>query len=468
SPWTKIRKATEFSPCCPQSTTGLDYNVTHTSEDCLYLNLWTPARSPSDRLPVMVWIHGGSYINGAGSLPMFDGADLAKKDVVLVTINYRLGPFGFFTHRLLSAESPRGVSGNYGLLDQIAALQWVQKNISSFGGDPLRVTVFGESAGASSISRLVVSPLAKGHFQRAIIQSGGPFDNVFLLPNASTPMKQAERAGRQLVKALGYDKAPDVLAAMRTISSEKIMAAAKPAPCPHAPGMHFGPVVDGWVLPDNPWALFAEGKYHDVPIIIGCNADEGSQFIATMPFNKPAFYKQIVQGLFGVKYAKDMLVLFPASQSSEVKPALNKLVTAMGFASPARFTAKAMDRNRAKAYLYHFTHLPQTKKAKRLGVYHGLEIPYVFGKLNASEGYNDKDFALSGIMMDYWVSFAATGDPNSPDRPHWPSYDGRTDQYLELSDPITVQSGLYKQACDLIEKIHSDRKRKVPVRKRGR
>ena len=256
------------------------YDVGQTSEDCLYLNIWSPARTVKDDLPVMVWIHGGSFITGSGSLKMYDGMSLAKQNVIVVTINYRLGPFGFLSHPLLSKESKQGVSGNYGLLDQIAALNWVKKNIKAFGGKPDRITVFGESAGAMSVCDLMVSPLAHGLFQRAIAESGS-FSDAFPL-NRDDTVEKAEKTGQQVAVALGCDKADDVLAAMRLKTADEVMAAAFTDYDPNQ-SVKFRPVVDGWVIPGNPWSLFTAGKQEKVPLLIGTNADEGSIFVMPDP-----------------------------------------------------------------------------------------------------------------------------------------------------------------------------------------
>ncbi len=227
--WTSPRACTSYGPACPQPTGGEllpSLAVGATSEDCLYLNVWSPAHNPSQKLPVMVWIHGGSFVTGAGSLSVYDGANLAGKGVVVVTINYRLGPLGFLALPALSKESPQGVSGNYGLLDQIAALRWVQKNIAGFGGDPARVTVFGESAGAISVLDLMVSPLAKGLFQRAIAESGILLDRGFGVKTAGT-LAQAEADGQSFAKKLGVDPNGDVAAAMRAKSPAELLAAAQ-------------------------------------------------------------------------------------------------------------------------------------------------------------------------------------------------------------------------------------------------
>ena len=273
--WTGVLDCSKYAPACPQPK-SLFYDVGATNEDCLYLNVWSTAKSPDAGLPVMVWIHGGSYTTGAGSQSMYDGKNLARQDVVIVTINYRLGPLGFLSHPLLSKESPHGVSGNYGLLDQIAALKWVKKNIQSFGGNPNRVTVFGESAGAASICSLMISPLAEGLFQQAVSESGS-FGDAYPVARENT-VEKAEKSGLELTATLGCDKAENILAAMRQKTADDIIKAAYKNYDANG-GTKYRPVTDGWVIPDNPWSLFTAGKQAKVPLLIGTNANEGTIFI---------------------------------------------------------------------------------------------------------------------------------------------------------------------------------------------
>ncbi|MGD0857174.1 MAG: carboxylesterase/lipase family protein [Dehalococcoidia bacterium] len=452
-PWDGIRDVTKFGPACPQPKSVL-YDVGQTSEDCLYLNIWSPAKTVKDDLPVMVWIHGGSFITGTGSSKMYDGMNLAKQNVIVVTINYRLGPFGFLSHPLLSKESQHGVSGNYGLLDQIAALNWVKKNIKAFGGKPDRITVWGESAGAASVCDLMVSPLAHGLFQRAIAESGS-FSDAFP-QNRDDMVDKAEKTGQQVAAALGCDKADNVLAAMRLKSADEVMAAAFTDYDPNQ-SVKFRPVVDGWVIPDNPWSLFTAGKQEKVPLLIGTNADEGTIFV--IPDPKVAKmseqdYRDYVTSVYG-DHASDVIAAFPAVSKADVPIAMSKLRTVLAMSAGALHAADTTVINKSRVFQYQFTRIPDTP-LKMFGAFHGLEIFYVFGNLKADKVSipDDKiDTELSQAMTKYWCNFAKTGDPNDPKLPKWPAYSVDKRQYLELGDKITAKSDLYKEYFGLIDEI---------------
>jgi para-nitrobenzyl esterase len=456
SPWTDTRACTSFGPACPQPTGGdLFYlSVGPTSEDCLYLNVWSPAKSSSDRLPVMVWIHGGSFVTGAGSMPVYDGQNLAKRDVVVVTINYRLGPLGFLALPALSRESTQGSSGNYGLLDQLAALQWVQRNIAAFGGDPKRVTVFGESAGAISILDLLVSPQSTGLFQAAIAESGILLDAGFGGVSTAATREDAEKAGEVYAAKLGVDPTGDVAAQLRAMSADQLVAAAGGGETLMDTGLAWKPCVDGLVLADLPSRLWAEGKQMTVPLLIGSNKDEGNAFLAGLSI-PPELYDTYMRKLFG-QYADEALALYPAKQASEVLPALSRMLTEVGFASTARFAARTESQAplpHGSASLYEFTRVPL---GNPLGAFHAVEIPYVFGNIGlfASLGTLEQtDYDLSDAIMGYWTRFAATGNPNGDGATVWPEYDPATDEHLELGDTIKTGSGLYKEACDLADKV---------------
>ncbi len=445
--WTQVRKSTDFGPSCPQPK---QQGTGTFSEDCLYLNVFTPARKAGERLPVMVWIHGGAFNFGSGSQEEYDDRNLARKGVVVVTINYRLGPLGFLVHPLLSRESADGTSGNYGLLDQIAALEWVRRNIAAFGGDPRNVTIFGQSAGSRSVSLLMISPLSAGLFHRAIAESGGPIlGSEYLNPGFNGNMANVSKMGRELSSRLGCDKAENVLAAMRARSARDIVAAADCSTSLFDDGLFFAPVFDGRVLPASPLAAYSGGRQHDVPIITGSTLNEGNLYLKDEKDLSVEKYASFLKARFGVNTA-EALRMFPADTPQDVAGAIDRVVTAAANACPARFVARSMERRKSRAYLYRFARLPGTPMALRLGVHHGAELAYVFGNTRTSDGYNEVDRELSRKMMDYWVNFAKTGDPNGQGLVRWPGYESPSDLNLEFSDTIGVNENLYQRECDLI------------------
>lgn len=403
--WPGVRKADQFSATCMQTPypEGSLYRSEPqpVSEDCLYLNIWTAAKSASDKRPVMVWIHGGAFTRGSGSLPTYDGENLAKKGVVVVTVNYRLGAFGFFAHPELTQESEHHSSGDYGILDEIAALQWVQKNIAGFGGDAKRVTIFGESAGSWAVNVLVASPLAKGLFQRAIGESGANFNKMAVLADSE---KNGARAGT--IKELRAKSAEDVM---------KMQG--------------YSVNVDGWLLPADVNTIFEKGQQNDVPVLIGSNADEGTAFV-------PA--KVTVAGLqatakqrFGAK-AEEFSKIYPATSDEEAWVASAHLMRDTTFGLQMRTWARMQSKSgKSPAYLYYFSHVPPA--AGHYGAYHASEIAYVFG---TGRNWEDADRKLSDVMSSYWVNFAVTGNPNAKGLPEWQKYDEKKDLALGLGDDI--------------------------------
>jgi para-nitrobenzyl esterase len=455
-PWHGVRPATEFGAACPQPdvlSRVYGTELPTTAEDCLSLNVWTDNLGGEAPRPVMVWIHGGAHYLGWGHQSSYDGEALARRGVVLVTINYRIGALGFLAHPALSAESPEGVSGNYGLLDQIAALEWVQRNIERFGGDPSRVTIFGESAGGGSVLSLMASPLAGGLFHRAICQSGG--SGVTYLQHLRRPFgedESAEAMGVRAAKQLGVAEADDVAAAMRSLTPEQLIAGAPPSIrlVPDDPGYRFRPIVDGWVLPEPAIIAFAEGRQHDVPLLIGSNADEGTVFLAAMalPAEVEA-YRDRIRADYG-EMADRVLELYPVERPQDIFAAANRTFTDAGQVTPARGVARAMANVPGEAFLYHFTRVRSGLLA-RLGAFHGSEISFVFQSFSDQAPADEVDASLAEAMASYWVQFAATGDPNRDGLPRWPAYDAASDRHLELGDQIRVGEKLRKEECDLFE-----------------
>jgi para-nitrobenzyl esterase len=393
------------------------------SEDCLYLNVWTAAKTPGERRPVMVWLHPGGYTSGSGSSPAYDGEALARKGVVLVTINYRLGIFGFFSHPELTRESDRHASGNYALMDQVAALQWVQKNIAAFGGDSKRVTIFGDSAGAASLSNLMGSPQARGLFQRAIAESGA-WMGLSIAPMRK--LADAEQAGVKTAEALGAK----TLAELRAKPAEEVLKA----------GRGGGPVIDGWFLPEDVGAIFAAGQQNDVPILVGSNKDEGTFFV--QPAGAERFLEQARRRFDGL--ADTFLELYPAGSDEQANASqLAAFRDELGWVMRnwARLATKT---GKSKAYLYYFTHEPPVsagspRGGRGSGATHGAEAQYVFENLLGGRPWTDLDHQLADTISSYWVNFAANGNPNGKDLPRWQAYDEKKNaRPMVLGDKVEL------------------------------
>jgi para-nitrobenzyl esterase len=434
-PWPGVKNASTFGRQCMQQPypAGSPYASAPQpmGEDCLFLNVWTTATAGAKR-PVMVWIHGGGWTRGSGSTPTYDGAVLAKKGVVVVTANYRLGVFGFLAHSELTRESATRASGNYAILDHIAALRWVQKNIAAFGGDPSRVTIFGESAGSWSVNVVQASPLAKGLFHRAIGESGGQF--------LGTPtLADAERRGAAFAAAAGASSVAD----LRALPAEKLL------------GVESGRTIvniDGYVLPEEVRALFIRKRHNDVPVLVGSNANEMTTLsnVASFPTTMLEFRRQMSTRFPG--FAKDFDEAYPVKSESEIKEALLDVGRDQTFSLEMRTWARAVTGGGRKAFLYQFTHVPPSPNAKTWGAYHASEIPYVFGTLrNRNWPFTNADFKLSDEMSSYWVNFAIAGDPNGTGLPEWAPYDQSDEPYLELGDTIQIKHHLLKAQLDFLE-----------------
>jgi len=439
--WTGVRNASESSAICMQrrpNAAGIGPEPRPMSEDCLYLNIFTAAKTATDKLPVMVWIHGGALTAGAGSI--YDGEQLAKKGVVVVTINYRLGVFGFFAHPELSKESDRAASSNYGLLDQIAALQWVQKNVAGFGGDPRRVTIFGESAGSWSTNLLAASPLARGLFQRVIGESGAQFE----------PMKslaQAEQAGAKFGS----------LADLRAKSAEALQSELG-ATFVGATGAYSGPVVDGWCLPEDVYTIYANGKQADVPLLIGSNADEGTMFTpATVTLQS---MKEQAQQRFGPA-ADAFLKLYPAESDAEAWRAQAASMRDLVFGWEMRTWARMQSKTgKSRVYLYFFSRVPPGPLAARMGAFHSAEIAYVFHNTHRpGRPWEETDHQLAETMSSYWVNFAATGDPNGKGLPAWPVFDPKKDIVMGFGNKVEAMPLPHTPELDFWESYIENRRK---------
>jgi para-nitrobenzyl esterase len=407
SKWEGVKQALEFAPGPIQNGNP----PSGKSEDCLYLNVWTPAKSPSDRIPVLVWIYGGGFGGGATSERNYSGENLAKKGVVLVSIAYRVGLMGFFVHPELSRENPNNVSGNYGLLDMIAGLQWVRKNIAAFGGDPDKVTIFGESAGGIAVSMLCASPLAKGLFHGAISQSGGNFGppRPTTYPGENQKrLTDAERDGETYLKNAGVVS----IAELRKLPAEKL---------PAARGMSW-PIIDGYVIPDDQFKLYSAGRFNDTPILVGYNSDEGASF---SPPRTPEAYIEGVKSRYG-SFAESLIKAYPAGTTTVPKTARD-LARDAAFGWHTWIWARLQSKvGKSKAFYYYFDQHPDypadSPQADR-GSPHGQDVAYVFQHLNSSNPQITKtDFEISEAMAAYWTNFAKNGDPNGNDVPVWPAF----------------------------------------------
>ncbi|RPJ59704.1 MAG: carboxylesterase family protein [Acidobacteria bacterium] len=431
--WQGTRDAIEYCAGCPQPPfPGVPPTQ---SEDCLGLNIWTPAKTAKDKLPVMVWIHGGGFMVGSSAQPTYDGDILARQGVVVVSFNYRLGVLGFLAHPELSRESAEKVSGNYGLLDQIAALKWVQRNIAGFGGDPKKVTIFGESAGGVSVFSLLVSPLAKGLFSRAIAQSGTwIFTPIRHLRASWYGYQSAEEEGA----ALGD------LARLRGLSLQDLMKLPRPKadslfdlnqPC-------YRPVVDECVLPGDPSELFERGEFARVPLLTGTNADEAALFMILFGrVRTTTDYRAWLSERFGDRAADKLCAAFPVEKDPDVADAVKRLVTDFVFLEPTRSVALSMQ-SKAPVYFYHFSRVSPGGKTSKLGAHHAAELVYAFGTYKAPimpvspQAYDEVDMALGKVIMGAWVQFAKTGNPNGAGLAEWPRYTSGDERCLEFGDTI--------------------------------
>jgi para-nitrobenzyl esterase len=434
--WEGVRRMDQFASRCVQSNRANPKEAIG-AEDCLYLNVWTPAKAHGDKLAVMVWVHGGGFRDGTGAFPLHDGEELAKKGVVLVTLNYRLGVLGFLAHPELTKESDRKASGNYGLLDAIAALQWVQRNIAQFGGDPAKVTLFGQSAGSMAVNCIQASPLAKGLFRAVIGQSGASFGGM--LNNGA--LQQAEERGVKFAEAAGAKTLADLRA--------------RPAPALIMTSFTAGPNTDGYVLPDSPQALFEKGRQNRVPSIAGSNSDEGRLF-ARGQMTAQQFIEQARQR-FGAA-ADEYLKLYPAGSDAQARESRQRSSTEESMGVNTRLWASYQAKAGLKAYVYFFSRMtpggppPSMAAALPLGAPHGEDLAYAFnnvGKvdaLRASDTFHDAqpeayDLKLADMMSSYWVNFAKTLDPNGPGLPRWEAFNpSKSDQVMELGDKVGMRA----------------------------
>lgn len=426
--WSGIRPADHFAASCWQTVAPAGFGPwTHeyvvqdrVSEDCLYLNVWTPARR-SARLPVLFWIYGGGFTQGSGSVPIYNGSALASRGIVVVTVNYRLGVLGFLALPALTREARGAPPGNYGLQDLIAALKWLRRNASAFGGDPAKITIAGQSAGAIAVHDLIASPLASGLFARAIAESGLPS----LAPTPS--LAQAERAGEAFARSRGATS----LAQLRALTPEQLAA----EPASSAP--RFSPIVDGVLLPHSPEIARIAGPLNDTPILVGMNADEDSAFMAPHGAASPTALEALLRRTYGA-LAPEFEKLYPTNTAGERAAAAREIPRDRGLASLYEWARERLSESHRPVYGYLYDHTEPGPQSARYRAFHSSEVPYVFGTLDAApeRPFTDRDRTISRELSTYWVNFIETGDPNVAGLPYWPRMRLPIPQLMELGDAM--------------------------------
>jgi para-nitrobenzyl esterase len=457
-PWSNVRPMLRWGPVCPQP---LQPGVSPDSdlvinESCLVLNVWTPARSEFDSLPVMVWIHGGGFLIGGAQDAATEGTGLARRGVVVVTIDYRLGPFGFLAHPALTRESEHAASGNYGILDQIAALNWVRANIARFGGNPNCVTVFGFSAGGISVGALLTSPLAKGLFSRAICQSGPMPSRLRRLSAAEGELESAESLGVRFARNLRVPNDDRVLERLRAKPTKAVLRAwmllmKQFGNGSSAPGEYVRNhiIVDGWVLPEPPGRAFRAGRQYNLPLMVGTTRDEGTLYTRWAGINSDCAYRRVFKPFFGPALP-DALRRYPPRRGvprywTAAEPLTDVII------SKSRAMARGMARVQPNTWMYQFCRVPGWARKLGLGSTHGAEIIYVFSPDRAK--FSPTTRPLTEAMAGYWARFARTGNPNGGDAPAWPAYDSLGDRYIVLDTVITTGSHLRQAYCNFLDSL---------------
>jgi para-nitrobenzyl esterase len=469
TPWEGELTATEYGANCAQSGWGGAPGTIAegSSEDCLYLNLWRPANVRDDaKLPVMVWIHGGGFVGGSGSGPGTAGKEFAKKDVILITINYRLGRLGHFAFPALSAEYPAEPKGSYAYMDQIAALKWVQKNVAAFGGDPENVTIFGFSAGGVSVHSLLTIPDAQGLFQKAISHSGGARDGVLTgrpirKENADIFYKaSAETIGINFARKHGIEGTDaEALAKLRALPVEEIVDGGQETDGEGGPRIYSGPILDGKLVVETAESAYKAGRQAKVPLMIGsCSAEVGGSFVNNSSTKEELFAR------FG-NLEEQAKAAYDPDGTKAFSEVIAKFNTDWVWAEPARFAANSFVAAGESPYLFHFDFVPDPMRARMpYGSGHGTDISYVFNTLDARWGNPETTSAdenLAQIMNTYWVNFAKTGNPNGEGLPEWPAYTPENNRILDIQ-PDGIPTGKIdprKTRLDLIEKAVHIRKK---------
>jgi carboxylesterase type B len=442
--WDGVRDASDFGPDSVQAPLPAS-RAPSMSEDCLYANVWSPADAAPGERPVMVWLHGGGFVGGSGADARCEATALARRGVVVVTFNYRAGLFGYLAHPALSREA-KGRSGNYGLLDQLAALAWVRENIAVFGGDPMQVTAFGVSAGSASIALLLTAPAAQGLFHRAILHSPGT-----ARPLAS--LADAERAGL----ALGDDIASlrELPAAQLFALTAKLTPAMRGLTTPRV----LRPIRDAVLVPEDERDAFAAGRLHPMPIVVGTNSDEGTLLTRGWPVATLSDYDTVMAANFGADLDRAR-ALYPARSDAEAKPAVAEAFADTQFNDGARLLVRAMARLGMPCWRYLFA---RRRPGQRDGPHHGDEVGHVFANLAVGRSeeplpFDDVDVALSNAMGAAWVAFASRADPNGPDLPAWPRYEaGSSDGPLAFGDRLAIVPDARAERLDFLDAYFADR-----------
>ncbi len=472
TPWEGVRDANEYGSNCAQAGWGAAPGTIAegSSEDCLYLNLWVPAGfKPGNKLPVMVWIHGGAFVGGSGSGPGTSGESFARQGVILMTFNYRLGRLGHFAFPALSEEHPQEPKGSYAFMDQIAALQWVQENISAFGGDPDNVTIFGFSAGGVSVHSLMTIPAAKGLFHKTISESGGGRDGVLtgrpLNKDKADPLYtvSAETIGINFARKhgiVGTDAA--ALAKLRAMSVEEIVDGGQETDGQDGPRTYSGPILDGKLVTETAESAYKSGRQARIPLIIGnTSAEIGGPFVNSSSTKEELF------SLFG-ELEDEAKAAYDPDGIKEFAEVITKFNTDWVWGEPGRMTARAFEKKGEPVYMYHYGYVPAPMRERaRYGAGHGSEVSYVFNTLSSRRGVSEpspEDKKLAQVMNSYWANFAKTGNPNGPGLPVWPKYNSQQEKILEIElngtpvgkpDPRKARFNVIEKAFIFRDRIQS-------------
>jgi len=448
--------ADQFGPACPQMQGNHDWYrqvatlfgkppetigpLDDIDEDCLYLNVWTNNVGGQEKRPVMVWIYGGANRNGYSHEPNYHGTGLAPRGVVFVSLNYRVGVMGFMAHPGLAAESENGVTGNYAILDQIAALKWVQENIEAFGGDPDNVTIFGESAGAANSATLTASPLSAGLFKRVISQSGG-----YQLGSTMT-QADAEVVGTKIAAHFGFDSSmddADVINGMRELDWKTVISGVANAKA----GRYTSVVVDDYVLPDAAGRIYQNGEQNDVDLMIGANANE---YYMYQPEGFSREQAEASIDNIGEPWASEIMALVADDLNVDHRLVADRVAGRLRFLCPSKFMADAVAQKGGNAFFYHFTRV--RPNGEKVLAYHGAEISYALDTADSWLPADDVDGRLTNVMAQYWVNFATTGSPNGEGLPAWPLYTADDGRYMELGDELRQGENLESELCAIVKR----------------